>query len=139
MAIRLMSWLATSPSSDKQKAIESFEQIANDYARDGGFVDWARQTLFFGDPLQTLSAAYGRLCDVVTQRRELQSKMFAQRMADWIAAGADARAILLAPTAGGKTEAALFPVLSRMLAENWSGLIVPPNRSLSTVGRDLIL
>jgi ATP-dependent helicase Lhr and Lhr-like helicase len=31
-------------------------------------------------------------------------------------------AILLAPTAGGKTEAAVFPILSRMLSENWSGL-----------------
>ena len=33
-------------------------------------------------------------------------------------------AILLAPTAGGKTEAAVFPVLSRMLEENWRGLSV---------------
>jgi len=33
-------------------------------------------------------------------------------------------AIVLAPTAGGKTEAAFFPVLSRMLTENWSGLSV---------------
>ena len=33
-------------------------------------------------------------------------------------------AILLAPTAGGKTEAACFPILSRMLSENWSGLSV---------------
>lgn len=33
-------------------------------------------------------------------------------------------AILLAPTAGGKTEAAVFPVLSRMLSEHWSGLSV---------------
>lgn len=33
-------------------------------------------------------------------------------------------AILLAPTAGGKTEAASFPVFSRMLTENWSGLSV---------------
>ncbi|MEW8051277.1 MAG: DEAD/DEAH box helicase [Candidatus Thiodiazotropha sp.] len=33
-------------------------------------------------------------------------------------------AILLAPTAGGKTEAASFPVLSRMLGENWQGLSV---------------
>jgi len=30
--------------------------------------------------------------------------------------------LLLAPTAGGKTEAALFPLLSRMLAEDWRGL-----------------
>jgi ATP-dependent Lhr-like helicase len=31
-------------------------------------------------------------------------------------------AILLAPTAGGKTEAAVFPVLSRALSEHWQGL-----------------
>ncbi len=35
-----------------------------------------------------------------------------------------AHAMLVAPTAGGKTEAATFPVLSRMLAEPWSGLSV---------------
>src|SRR5438046_9600364 len=32
--------------------------------------------------------------------------------------------MLIAPTAGGKTEAAFFPVLSRMLSENWIGLSV---------------
>ncbi|PWU50788.1 ATP-dependent helicase [Micromonospora sp. S4605] len=30
-------------------------------------------------------------------------------------------ALLLAPTAGGKTEAAMFPLLSRMAQENWTG------------------
>jgi len=33
-------------------------------------------------------------------------------------------AILIAPTAGGKTEAAFFPILSRSLMEQWSGLSV---------------
>jgi ATP-dependent Lhr-like helicase len=33
-------------------------------------------------------------------------------------------ALLLAPTAGGKTEAAVFPVLTRMSAEDWTGLSV---------------
>jgi ATP-dependent Lhr-like helicase len=33
-------------------------------------------------------------------------------------------ALLLAPTAGGKTEAAAFPVLSRIAAEGWTGLTV---------------
>jgi ATP-dependent helicase Lhr and Lhr-like helicase len=33
-------------------------------------------------------------------------------------------ALLIAPTAGGKTEAAVFPLLSRMLSESWSGLSV---------------
>jgi ATP-dependent Lhr-like helicase len=32
--------------------------------------------------------------------------------------------LLLGPTAGGKTEAAFFPLASRMLEENWSGLSV---------------
>lgn len=30
--------------------------------------------------------------------------------------------VVLAPTAGGKTEAAFFPAMSRMLSENWNGL-----------------
>ncbi len=32
--------------------------------------------------------------------------------------------LLIAPTAGGKTEAAIFPVLSRMVDEGWTGLSV---------------
>ncbi|MFV1965976.1 MAG: DEAD/DEAH box helicase [Pirellulaceae bacterium] len=32
--------------------------------------------------------------------------------------------IVLAPTAGGKTEAAVFPIISRMLTDGWSGLSV---------------
>ena len=32
--------------------------------------------------------------------------------------------VVLAPTAGGKTEAAFLPVLSRMLSEDWQGLSV---------------
>jgi ATP-dependent Lhr-like helicase len=32
--------------------------------------------------------------------------------------------MVLAPTAGGKTEAAIIPVFSRMLTEDWRGLSV---------------
>ena len=39
-----------------------------------------------------------------------------------VRAGADC--LLIAPTAGGKTEAASFPVLSRMVDEGWTGLSV---------------
>ncbi|KRA37884.1 MULTISPECIES: DEAD/DEAH box helicase [unclassified Nocardioides] len=41
--------------------------------------------------------------------------------------------VLLAPTAGGKTEAATFPLLSEMVGQNWSGtsvLYVTPLRAL---------
>lgn len=33
-------------------------------------------------------------------------------------------ALLIAPTAGGKTESAIFPLLSRMLSEEWDGLSI---------------
>ncbi|MFC8385752.1 DEAD/DEAH box helicase [Nocardia sp. NPDC057272] len=39
-----------------------------------------------------------------------------------IASGGDA--VLLAPTAGGKTEAAIFPLLTRMQTERWTGISV---------------
>jgi ATP-dependent Lhr-like helicase len=46
-----------------------------------------------------------------------------QKMAiDAVLAGENV--ILLAPTAGGKTEAAFFPLLSQTISENWSGLSV---------------
>ncbi len=35
-----------------------------------------------------------------------------------------ANLVVLAPTAGGKTEAAFFPVISQMLSEGWTGLSV---------------
>ncbi len=41
---------------------------------------------------------------------------------DPILAGGDA--LLLAPTASGKTEAAILPLMSRMIAESWPGLSV---------------
>lgn len=37
---------------------------------------------------------------------------------------AGANLVVLAPTAGGKTEAAFFPVISQMLTEDWGGLSV---------------
>lgn len=48
-----------------------------------------------------------------------------------VRSGADC--VLLAPTAGGKTEAAVFPVMSSMVEDNWRGLTVlyvTPLRSL---------
>ena len=52
-----------------------------------------------------------------TELRPLQQAAIAP-----VTAGQDV--LLLAPTAGGKTEAAAFPVLSRMAAEGWAGLSV---------------
>jgi hypothetical protein len=95
MAIRLVGWLAAGPRASQEPTIESFEDLAIAYARDGGFLDWARQTLFFGDPVQTLSAAYGRLCEIATLRRESQSERFGRRLVDWMAAGCTVRTTIL--------------------------------------------
>lgn len=94
MAIRVVRWLAAT-HANIEPTLESFEDLAMAYAQEGGFLDWARQALFFGDPLQTLSAAYGRVCDIVTQRRESQSKLFAHRLVDWMAAGCAGRSTVL--------------------------------------------
>ena len=95
MAIRLVAWLAASSQTIHEPILEGFEDMAIAYARDGGFLDWARQALFFGDTVQTLSAAYGRLCEIVTQRRESQSESFGRRLADWMAAGCTVRTAIL--------------------------------------------
>jgi Lhr-like helicase len=47
---------------------------------------------------------------------------FQQAVIDPVLAGR--HLLILAPTAGGKTEAAFFPVLSRMLTEGWPGLSI---------------
>jgi hypothetical protein len=95
MAIRLLRWFSQPTESPLEQPIESLEDLAASYAREGGFVDWARQTLFFGDSVQTLSTAYGRLCGLITQRREAQSKSFAHRLADWTAASSTTRSAVL--------------------------------------------
>jgi len=95
MAIRLVGWLPPASEASQKPNIESFEDLAMAYSRDGGFLDWARQELSFGDPVQTLSAAYGRLCEIVTQRRESQSKTFGRRLADWMEAGCTVRTAIL--------------------------------------------
>ena len=45
--------------------------------------------------------------------------------------------IILAPTAGGKTEAAAFPVLSRMLSEDWRGLLLMTEANFPVPGLPL--
>ena len=57
-----------------------------------------------------------------TQLRPLQ-----QEAIEPLTAGTDT--LLLAPTAGGKTEAAAFPLLSRMALEGWDSPSVTRRRS----------
>ena len=86
MAVRLVRWLARIAEHGTPQP-QSFEEATEDHLRDGGFVDWARLSLRNGDPVQTLSEAYARLFDSVTEKRQQQAQTFGKLLADWTAAG----------------------------------------------------
>ncbi|TYL54032.1 DEAD/DEAH box helicase [Agromyces mariniharenae] len=74
----------------------------------------------WGGPSDQLSAAIEyHIVNALgwTQLRPLQQAAIAP-----VRSGADC--LLIAPTAGGKTEAAMFPVLSNMVDDGWRGLTV---------------
>lgn len=95
MALRLLQWLAAGAGTVTAEKLQSFEEAANAYASEGGFVDWARQSLFYGDPVATISAAYGQLCELVTQHRENQNWRFAELMSSWMEAGCRSDTVVL--------------------------------------------
>jgi hypothetical protein len=86
MAIRLARWLADQTEGNPA-ATSDLLSIAQGYAGDGGFVDWARQVLRGGEPNKDLAAAYVRLVDRVTELREAENLRFGQAVADQHAAG----------------------------------------------------
>jgi hypothetical protein len=86
MAIRLARWLADQNAGNHAPA-SSLLAIAQGYAGDGGFVDWARQVLRGGEPNKDLAAVFVRLVDRVTELREAVNQRFGQAVADQHAAG----------------------------------------------------
>ena len=95
MAVRLLQWLAGGAGVINSEKLQSFEEAANAYAREGGFVDWARECLFYGDPALSLSAAYAQLCELVTRFRENQNRRFAELMSSWMEAGCRSETVVL--------------------------------------------
>jgi hypothetical protein len=83
MAMRLLRWLVRGADA----AVGSFEEAALAYARDGGFVDWARHSISGGDGVGTLHKAYGRLGELCLERREAENKRFAELLVSWTEAG----------------------------------------------------
>jgi hypothetical protein len=86
MAIRLARWLADQNAGNRTTA-SSLLAIAQGYASDGGFVDWARQVLRGGEPNKGLAAAFVRLVDRVTELREAENLRFGRAVADQHATG----------------------------------------------------
>lgn len=86
MAIRLARWLANQNTAGAARP-SSMVDMAQGYAADGGFVDWARQVLRGGEPNKDLASAYVRLVDRVTELREADNQRFGQALSEQRVAG----------------------------------------------------
>ena len=92
MACRLRQWLQGANSVSLQSG--GLEQFANDYYGDGGFVDWARNTLYAGDGCEALAKAFAKLLSTVDEAREKQNRRFAEKLSAWMTSGASGKSLL---------------------------------------------
>lgn len=76
MAARLRGWL-----DSEEVSTGSFPSAARAYVEEGGFVDWARDTLDLKEPNVAVAAAYGELLFKVDARRGSESRRFAASLA----------------------------------------------------------
>jgi hypothetical protein len=95
MAVRLARWLADQTATSHSKS-SSLVAIAQGYAHDSGYVDWARQVLRGGEANKDLAAAFVRLVDRITELREIENQQFGRA--------------LLGERAMGNVAAGLIPV-----------------------------
>ncbi|MGE4095952.1 MAG: BREX-2 system phosphatase PglZ, partial [Candidatus Binatia bacterium] len=93
MAVRLIRWISKA-EHDGLAQPQSLAEAAAYQVAEGSFVDWARLSLRWGDPVQALSEAYAQLVDRVTEQREEQAHVFATLLKDWTAAGSTGAAII---------------------------------------------
>lgn len=80
MAIRLLLWHETQEQAPSELP-KTLEQAAQEYAREGSFVDWARYSLIPGSRNRELELAFREICQRVDVRRELFAKHFARLLA----------------------------------------------------------
>jgi len=86
MAVRLCRWMVADRSDGKGRggrAAPGFQDLAQTYAREGAFVDWARFKLIGGDDLPGLSSAYVALRDAARNKADDFNQSFAQALQAW--------------------------------------------------------
>lgn len=86
MAVRLCRWMvADQPKGNGRggRVAQGFQDLAQIYAREGAFVDWARFKLIGGDDLPGLSSAYVALRDAARRKAETFNQSFAQALQLW--------------------------------------------------------
>ncbi len=83
MARRLARWLVGLTNDSGQRQSANLPPLAQGYARDAAYVDWARLKLLGGDELAALSAAYADLAQSIREQREAFNKRFAAALKAW--------------------------------------------------------
>jgi hypothetical protein len=86
MAVRLCRWMMTDrPESTGRSGGQAiqFAELAQLYAREGAFVDWARFKLIGGDDLPGLSSAFVALRDAARKKADAFNQTFAQALQVW--------------------------------------------------------
>jgi hypothetical protein len=86
MAVRLCRWMmAERPDSkgSSGRQASGFAELAQGYAHQGAFVDWARFKLLGGDELPGLSSAFVALRDAARTRAEAFNQSFAKALQVW--------------------------------------------------------
>ena len=81
MAMRLARWLSDQHGDSSAKT-SSLLAIAKGYAKDSGYVDWARQVLRGGEANKDLSGAFAQLIDHVREVREAENLRFGQALVE---------------------------------------------------------
>lgn len=89
MSVRLLRWLHRS-----DPAFTEFEDVAQWYAREGSWVDWARTRIRGGYERGPLASALARLSSAVKERRERINLQFAAALAAWNNQGAHFRTLI---------------------------------------------
>ncbi|WP_328700326.1 BREX-2 system phosphatase PglZ [Caenimonas soli] len=86
MAVRLCRWMMAERPENKGRgngATPGLAELAQMYAREGAFVDWARFKLIGGDDLPGLSSAFVALRDAARKKAEVFNQAFAQALQVW--------------------------------------------------------
>jgi len=93
MSFRLIKWLWYEKNEKSKET--NFLKIADNYVRDGGFIDSARRIISYGDNCSLLSNAYSWLIKKSQDKREEQNKHFTKLLVKWSSSGLQDKKIIL--------------------------------------------
>jgi hypothetical protein len=141
MGLRLVLWLRTNNSP---AASATLSQLTNYYSTEGGFLDWARTSVVESDPNPQIKDALRSILERVEVRWGVFQRLFAERLQQWSAQGAELNEALrieevlwkvVAPVAreqpallivlDGMSQAVFRELAADLMRRNWVELAAP--------------